>query len=724
LVAGFLHQLDHYKRLVFRYWWIPLLIAGLSAGVEWFYLKRAAPVYMSVGKMIVNVKVSVPDGNVYSEEDNNFFGTQVALMESDSVLQRVNAHMRSEHPERPPEPVTLGVTIVPKSSIFYLRATGESATYTQEYLQATMDEYIKLKRNMLENASTSTRATMVEEIKEIAKELQQSKEAVYNFQSSNKVVFLQPTGENSAADYLATLTRQLAEKKADLQLLTELTLDQNLERQQGIFAQQGLGITAAGASPVQKDKPTPSPGAASQQNSASATPPKPVAAVTNAGASQNYLPTSLGTYEDAYLQAKQQLILLQDKREEDVKLGLKPDGLAMVNLDENIAHQDKLLQIYREQAQAQLINRQHTLEAEIHNLEDLVKEAELNALDASKKLATFDELKENQKRAQTRYDQMQANLQRLEVDKGIGQESVTLLEPAAPAEPVPPQRLKHLILAVLTGLLLGVGILLFVDRLDDRAWTYTDLEQQFDLPVLGQFPWMKIKDRKNGLPVLQLDDDRYPVIESYRSLRSALIYRNRVNEQPKSIMITSARPDDGKSTVSSNFAVTLARAGAHVLLIDADLRRGVLHKYFSVGATPGLAEVLGGRCDWSTAVVPTVVPNLDVLPCGKYSPDPGSLFATAGKFLADIPRHYDYYLFDTVPVMVGDDVLSLAPHVDALIMVIRAGFTSGRMARAALDSLYARQVKVIGLVFNGVRPGTSNYYNYKFKAYHPRMERK
>jgi capsular exopolysaccharide synthesis family protein len=701
-----------------------LLTIVLSEGAQWFLLKDASPSFVSTGRMIVNVKVSIPEGNVYSEDVNNFFGTQVALMQSDSVINRVNLHMRSVHPDLSPAPVDISVTIVPKSSIFNLRASGGDPAYTQAYLQATMDEYINLKRDLLENASTATQSSMAGELKQMGLELQKSKEEVLNYQSSNNVVFLQPTGGNNAADYLSSLTRQLAEHKSELQLLKGLSLDENLERQQGIFAEQGHATQPSEPNTSQKQKSSQSPGVALQQNTDSASQLHPVIPPVTNIASQNSIPSSLGDYEMSYLQAKQEIILLKAKREVFIKANLSPKAPEWVDVNQQIAHQEQLLEIYKEESREQLKNRQHILEAQIQNLEGLVKEWELNALDASKKLSAFDALKENEKRVQSRYDQMQANLQRLEVDKGIGQESVTLLEPATPALPVLPETIKHLIMAGLTGLVLGIGILVLIDRLDDRAWSCTELEQLFDMPVLGQFPLMKAKNKKLGPPILQLEDDRYPMIEAYRSLRSALLYGDSVKDRPKSIMITSARPNDGKSMVSANFAVTLAQAGAHVLLIDADLRRGVLHKHFSVAESPGLAEVLAGQSEWSTAVVHTPIPNLDILPCGTSPRQPGNLFATAGKFLAQIPRHYDYYLFDTAPVMVGDDVLSLAPHVDALIMVIRAGFTSGRVARAALDSLNARHVKVVGLVFNAVRSDTSDYYNYKFKEYYPQPLRK
>jgi len=172
--------------------------------------------------------------------------------------------------------------------------------------------------------------------------------------------------------------------------------------------------------------------------------------------------------------------------------------------------------------------------------------------------------------------------------------------------------------------------------------------------------------------------------------------------------------------VAANFAITLAQSGSRVLLVDADLRRGILHKHFEVSIDPGLAEVLAQKCEWSRAVVPTSIPNLFLLPSGACPRHPGSLFARqTGKFLAEIAGHYDYYLFDTSPIMAADDVSSLAPLVDGVIMVIRAGVTSSRIAEAALDLLHLRKVNVIGLAFNAVEAGGGAYYFYRDKRYYP-----
>jgi len=277
-------------------------------------------------------------------------------------------------------------------------------------------------------------------------------------------------------------------------------------------------------------------------------------------------------------------------------------------------------------------------------------------------------------------------------------------------------------MAGLIGLIVAAGILMLINGLNDCPSSFTELERLFDLPVLGQIPL--IRSNRKTPAILQLEDARYPLVEANRSLRSAVLYKDALKggsaSQPRSIVITSAGPNDGKSMTAANFAITLAQAGANVLLIDADLRRGVLHQHFKLAEGPGLAEVLARQCAWYEAVSETAIPNLSLIPAGisrKFRG--GNLFATAGKFLAEIGGNYDYIILDTVPVLVADDVLSLAPHADGLILVVRAGFTSGRIAQAALHLLQLRRVNIMGLVFNAIPANASDYHNYRFKNYYP-----
>ena len=180
-------------------------------------------------------------------------------------------------------------------------------------------------------------------------------------------------------------------------------------------------------------------------------------------------------------------------------------------------------------------------------------------------------------------------------------------------------------------------------------------------------------------------------------------------------------PDDGKSVTAANLAITLAAGGSRVLLVDADLRKGSLHNRFNIEAGTGLSESLTQGSDWRNAVKETAAANLFLLPRGETTQRSSELFIgpVMEKILHETIKEYDYVLIDTAPVMAADDVTSLAPRVDGVIFVVRAEFTSARVARTALDMLYQRNARVLGLVFNSVRASAGDYYNYyRYRDYY------
>jgi capsular exopolysaccharide synthesis family protein len=161
--------------------------------------------------------------------------------------------------------------------------------------------------------------------------------------------------------------------------------------------------------------------------------------------------------------------------------------------------------------------------------------------------------------------------------------------------------------------------------------------------------------------------------------------------------------------------------GARVLLVDADLRKGNLAGRLNIQAETGLSEVLLQGADWRSLVKQTPVANLWLMPRGATTQRSSEFFIgpVMEKFLLEANKDYDYVLIDTAPVMAADDVTSLAPRVDGVIFVIRAEHTSARVARAALDMLYQRKARVLGLVFNSVRATASDYYSYyRYRDYY------
>jgi polysaccharide biosynthesis transport protein len=256
-----------------------------------------------------------------------------------------------------------------------------------------------------------------------------------------------------------------------------------------------------------------------------------------------------------------------------------------------------------------------------------------------------------------------------------------------------------------------------MDQIDDRVGSLSDLQSRFDQRVLVQIPSEKGQGR---LKPLEENDSRHGFAEAFRALRSSLLYLPVEGGQPRTLLITSAVPNEGKSTIASNLAITMALANVRVLLVDADLRRGDLDTWFKRNREPGLSDLLSENATLQSCLRTTPVRNLNLIPRGASVPNPGELFLGSrfDEFLREIYDSYQYIIFDSSPLMASDDTTSLAPKLDAALLAIRFFRSSMRISRKALELLQDRQVNVIGLVCNDVSQANQEYYYYKYPEYY------
>jgi len=671
-------RLSRYGTLLKEKWWLPVMGIILGVAVRTCILWYQPPSFVSLGRMIVSIKLAIPEGSVYTEELSNFIGTQAALMQSGVVVNRAYLRIQSQKPEMGTRQVALKVSVLPRTTIFVLQATGDDPAYTQAFLQACMEEYVALKKEMRTSTSDTTVAGLTEEVMRLEKELRKAEEELVQFQTTNNAVLFQEQG-NSAGNYLVTLNQRLGSLKSEYSLLQMLSLDQSLSRQQ----------ESIGASPSSGDAGD--------------------RAASSAG----------GRTDSEYFRAKQQFLLLKAESEEMAQY-LRPKHPKMIAMSEEIVRREGLLKIYREQSADQLESKKASLALEIANIEKDVKAWDTKTLEIQGKTAEYQKLKANSQRTQALYDRLLATMQTLDVNKEISPESVTIMEKARPGFVGRHDLALKLAVGGGVGLALSLLLIVVLDRLDDRLTSFTELQDLFDEDVLGQIPREKSLVSNRPIPLIGPEDERHNLIEAYRSLRSSLMYMAEQGARPKTIVVTSSVPNDGKSFTTANLAITLAGAGARVLLVDADMRKGAVHSRFGVPAQPGLSEVLSAGVNWETAVHAIPGSKLSVLSRGALVTNSSELFIddVTKRFLREAASKYDYVIMDTVPVMAADDVTSLAPHVDGVLFVIRAVYTSARIARVALDALYHRQIRVLGLVFNAVPPRTKDYYYYKYRDYY------
>ncbi|MBN1558890.1 polysaccharide biosynthesis tyrosine autokinase [candidate division KSB1 bacterium] len=304
--------------------------------------------------------------------------------------------------------------------------------------------------------------------------------------------------------------------------------------------------------------------------------------------------------------------------------------------------------------------------------------------------------------------------------------NVRIIDPAKkPKEPILPKKKLNLFLGLIIGMGLGVAIAFMMEYIDDSVRTMEDLDA-LHLPLIAAIPNIR-PEQSNGLiaKMAKLEDPevnainerlvthlrpKSPVSEAYRSLRTNILFT--APENPKQIiMMTSTGPREGKSTSVANLAITIAQMGAKTLLIDADLRRPMLHKLFRKEKEPGLTNVLVGRKSLSDSVQ-TVdeVPNLYLLTCGVTPPNPAELLGSTlmRDLLQFIRGQYDTVLIDTPPIIAVTDPSVLARLVDGVIMVVRTASTQRGAALMATEQLRRVSAPMIGVMLNGI--SAANFY--------------
>ena len=663
---------QRYKYMLQNWWWIPLLTTAIGLGLQAWMVLSSPPQYQSSGRLMVSGKINLPDGAVYNEEAANFFGTQLELLQSSEVARRADARVTALNPNLEKVPVRLFATVLPKTSIFQVTAQGPQPQQTKAYLDAVMDEYIAYRRSMRSDKSEITLSAITDQVVDLEKDLRKSEEELFDWQKQNNLVFLQEEG-NSAGAYLAQLNRQLANLRTEYQLLETLSLEQNLDRRSQIDSlaeDQKEGISA--------------------------------------------IMRGFGPAAD-YLKARQELQLL---RAQFVEMGvfLKPRHPKMAELSQRISLQERLMEIYQAQTAEQFKSQMESLAVQIRNTEAGIKEWEVKALDLSRRLGEYERLKSKVERLKGLYERLLASVQNVDVNRNIDQDVVNVMEYGSQPSVVRPDLGRALLMGGLGGFAVGLGILLLIGKLDDRYISVSELEAHSELDVVGLIPRLKTSE----MQALQENDKRHILVESFRNIRSSILFMPSQSFNPKSFLISSAIPGEGKSTLAMDLAITMALSGSKTLLIDGDLRRGRLNRHFSAKSEPGLAELLKDVATPEETIVDTQIPNLQFLSRGKLlaagtEPLPSTKFS---KLINQLHDKYDYIIIDSCPVLAADDSSAMAPLVDAVFFVVRARFTSARLFIRSLKLLAVRGVSVRGLIYNCAEMGSSDYPYYQYKEYH------
>ncbi|HCW6307839.1 polysaccharide biosynthesis tyrosine autokinase [Acinetobacter baumannii] len=294
-----------------------------------------------------------------------------------------------------------------------------------------------------------------------------------------------------------------------------------------------------------------------------------------------------------------------------------------------------------------------------------------------------------------------------------------------PVEPIKPKKLQVLILSLFLGSFIGTLIALLRNMLRTGIKDSGQIENELDLPVYATVPRspiqesrIKILKRKKSIPILAVKNSDDIAIESLRSIRTAIHFAL-ANAKNNIIMIAGPSPEVGKSFISTNLATIFAQGDKRVLLIDADMRRGYMHKYFDVDVKPGLSELLSGQADLQKVLHKTPVANLDVITRGKSPTNPSEILSSNQfkELLEQLQSQYDHIIIDTPPVLAVTDGIIISQYTGVNLIVARYAKSQMKELELTLNRFEQAGVKVNGFILNDIQRASAGYgygYNYAY----------
>ena len=412
---------------------------------------------------------------------------------------------------------------------------------------------------------------------------------------------------------------------------------------------------------------------------------------------------------------------------------LTADHPATKVLTDEIRHlKDRIADLDAEFAQTRLkMEEQEYLAAKAseEHIQKQFEEQRLKTLDLNAQLAEYTILQSDYEQTKTLCDVLNERIRDLNVTEEIGVLNISVLEVARPADkPSESYQARYLSFALVMGFMLGSGLALLRDWKDQKLQSAEEISAVLGLPILGQVPSMPKRQSivARGQTV-HLEPDS-PVAEAYRTIRTAVFF-GAPNKKAKTILVTSSRELEGKTTLASNLAIAMAQTGQKTLLLDADFRNPMIYQFFEMNENNGLVSLLSGTITLEKAIQSTPIEGLELLPCRTQLINPSEIINSENfaKLLEILSSKYDRVIIDSPPVVPVTDAQILAAICDITLLLVRAEKTTKKMSQLARDGLLSTGARILGVVVNDVSKkelyGYYSSYNHYYK-YSSRSKKK
>ena len=683
-------------KIIWQSRWIVLFATLAALGGAFAYLSKATPIYTSTSKIYVEQSGPkiLEEAEGIMTQSKNYLYTQAELLKSTPILtsalekpgvKQLNIFHEIDNPIVYLKGKGLDILVGKKDDIISVSSDSPVPVEAAQLVNAVVDSYITYHASRKRSTAGEVLKILQKEKVESDTELAQKLKAMMDYKKNNIALAFENRNTNIILDGLD----RLSDAKTQAQL-------------QSIEAKSAYETTKL--------------------------------MVTDPTKLKQFVETerAKGTYISTATERTRLKIELKQLQFQLADLGrqVTPETPSMQALQEKISQvENELVNIDREFADAQLAIAEQQYLATKEKEEQITSDFEeqrQQAIALNEQLAQYTILESDWQQTKKLCDTLDDRIKEINVTEDVGALNINILEVACPSDkPSSPQKARYIAIALFLGLMLGVGLALLRNWVDQRMRTAEEISIVLGVPVLGVVPSMSRRQSIVARGQKVYRDSNSRAAEAYRTIRTAVFFGVPKSEA-KTILVTSPAAADGKTTLVSNLGITLAQAGQKTLILDADFRKPMQHKIFQVNHEEiGLSSVLAGASTLEEAIQPTEVKGLELLTCGPDVPNPSEILNSKSfaKLLEDLSNRYDRVIIDSPPVMPITDSQILAAVSDITLLVLRAEKSNRKISQQARDGLMSVGARILGVVVNDV-PKSSSYGYYGYYDYGRRKKKK